>query len=235
MCGRFGQYNLTAKLLRKTFRIDHASSELFTSYNIAPTDKALTVGDNPETEERSAQYLRWGLIPFWVDDPADFDPDLINARMETASEKNSFRKPFHNQRCIVPANGFYEWKPTDNGKQPYWIHPSNGGELFGFAGLWDTWSDEPSGDLIQSFTILTRDANDKIGELHDRMPVILDPDHYDAWLDSERSDTDDLMELLAEYPSDHVDFHPVSKAVNNPTFDEPDCIEPNKERSTDGS
>lgn len=228
MCGRFGQYNISAVLLRKSFRIDHAPNEIVTSFNIAPTDEALTIGDNPETDERNAVYLRWGLIPSWVEDPEDFDPDLINARMETAPEKNSFRKPFHGQRCIIPANGFYEWKPTDNGKQPYWVHP-NPEELFGFAGLWDTWTDEDTGESIRSFTILTEDANEKIKELHDRMPVILDPDHYDDWLDPDRSDTDELVDLLDKFPADRVGFHPVSKAVNNPTYDQPGCVKPEYE------
>jgi putative SOS response-associated peptidase YedK len=225
MCGRFGQYNITAELLRKTFRIDHAPNELVSSYNIAPTDEVLTVGDNPETGERNAEYLRWGLIPFWVDDPAEFDLDLINARMETAPEKNSFKKPFHSQRCIIPASGFYEWKPTDNGKHPYWIHPTED-ELFGFAGLWDSWTDDNRVETIQSFTILTRDANDMLEKLHDRMPVIIDPENYDEWLDPERSGTDELQGFLDEYPSDQVDFHPVTKAINNPTYDEEDCVEP---------
>lgn len=229
MCGRFGQYNISAQLLRKSFRIDNDPS-LLSSYNIAPTDEALTVGENPEENQRTAQYLRWGLIPFWVDDPDKFDPDLINARMETAPEKNSFRKPFHSQRCIIPANGFYEWTPTDNGKQPYWIHPRQD-ELFGFAGLWDTWKDDETGKSVQSFTILTRDANDAIEELHDRMPVILDPDDYGRWLDSERTEREELEDLLGEFPSDRVDFYPVSKSVNNPTYDRKECIKPVSEGS----
>lgn len=223
MCGRFGQYNLTVQLLRRTFRIDN-DPDLSPHYNLAPTQEALTVGENPRDDRRTAQYLRWGLIPSWVDDPEDFEPDLINARMETAAEKNSFRKPFHRQRCVVPARGFYEWKPTGEGKQPYWIHPEDD-PLFGFAGLWDVWTDEDGEDL-RSFTILTRDASEDLEELHDRMPVILNPDTYDAWLDPDRQKTGELQALLNEDSGVAIDFHPVSKAINNPDFDEPDCVEP---------
>lgn len=223
MCGRFGQYNISFDLLQETFRIVN-EQHVESSYNVAPTDKALTVGENPETADRTAQYLRWGLIPFWSDGPDNFDSDLINARVETAHEKPAFRKQFHERRCIVPIDGFYEWKPTNGSKQPYWIHPATD-ELFGLAGLWDTWSDGDDGSL-QSFTILTREANDKIGELHDRMPVILDPETYDDWLDITITETDEILSIVNEFPSEKIDFHPVSKAVNNPSYDEEECVQP---------
>lgn len=225
MCGRFGQYNLTAELLQKTFRIDHAPNELVSSFNLAPSQEALSIGENPGTEERNASYLRWGLIPFWVDDPDDFTANLINARAETVESKNSFRKPFSSQRCIIPVNGFYEWKPTEDGKQPYWVYPSDN-EVFGFAGLWDVWSDDETDDSIKSFTIITTEANEKMEDVHDRMPVILDEDEYDEWLNPENDNKDNLKSLLDPVESETIQMHPVSKSVNNPSYDQEQCLEP---------
>lgn len=224
MCGRFGQYNLSYELLRRMFRIVN-EPELTSSYNIAPSREALTVGENPRDDRRTAQHLRWGLVPSWVDDPEEFNANLINARVETAHRKNSFRKPFHQQRCVVPARGFYEWKSTESGKQPYWIEPGNE-ELFGFAGLWDVWTGEDEEENLRTFTILTREANDKLIELHDRMPVVLNPDQYDTWLDPDYEKTDELKSLVNEEYKGSIDFAPVSTAVNNPEYDEPECVEP---------
>ncbi len=224
MCGRFGQYNLSYELLRRVFRIDN-EPDLTSTYNIAPSREALIVGENPQDDRRSAQYLRWGLIPSWVDDPKEFDLNLINARAETVHRKNSFRKPFHRQRCVVPARGFYEWKSTESGKQPYWIQPE-GEDLFGFAGLWDVWIDEDEEESVRSFTILTREVNDELAELHDRMPVILNSDRYDDWLDPDRHKTGELQSMTKEGYEGSIDYYPVSPAVNNPEFDEPECVEP---------
>lgn len=224
MCGRFGQYNLPVETIRKIFQLTEIP-ELQLSYNVAPTDDALTIGTNPDSDNRSAQYLRWGLIPFWSDGPDHFSSDLINARAETVAEKPAFRKQLYSQRCVVPINGFYEWKETGDGKQPYWIYPSST-DFFGLAGLWDAWSDDESDKTVHSFTIITTDANEKMNDLHDRMPVILSENEYDTWLDTDEDDLETLEQLLDPSDNDAIDFHQVSKVVNNPSYDEEKCVEP---------
>lgn len=193
-------------------------------YNIAPTQQVSCVRPS-EDGRRQWSMLRWGLIPSWADDPA-IGNRMINARSETVHEKPSFKKAFVSRRCLIPADGYYEWMKTSGGKQPYLIERSDGGVL-ALAGLWErnrkiAGEDQP----IESFTILTTSANDTTRSIHDRMPVILDTDGQSTWLDGNLSDPDQLRSLLRPAPNDLLKTFPVSKIVNSPRNDVPECIQP---------
>ena len=219
MCGR---YTLTTPVekLAEEFGFDDSSVELPPSYNVAPTQGVAAVLE--EDGRRRLEVLRWGLIPPWANDP-QIGSRMINARAETAPEKPSFRRAFRERRCLIPADGFYEWKRMNGGKQPYYIHMREG-RPFAFAGLWESWKDD-GGPEIRSCTILTTKPNTLAGEIHDRMPVILPTGAYDVWLDPE-ADRDELYGLLAPYPEDEMDAYPVSRFVNSPSNNDPRCIEP---------
>jgi putative SOS response-associated peptidase YedK len=194
MCGRFSQAQI-AELDREVFRLLEMPA-LEPRYNIAPTQDVAVVRER-RNGERVLQLLRWGLIPSWAKDPA-LGNRMINARAETLAVKPAFKRPFARQRCIVPADGFYEWKRTGGAKQPYYIRREDGGPM-AFAGLWDRWRSD--GDAtVDSFTIVTTTPNDLVAPIHNRMPAILLPDGYDMWLDSENRDVDDLSSLLGPYP-----------------------------------
>jgi putative SOS response-associated peptidase YedK len=219
MCGR---YTLTTPVekLAEEFGFDSSSIQLPPNYNVAPTQGVAAVLE--ENGQRQLEVLKWGLIPPWADDP-QVGSRMINARAETASEKPSFRRAFRERRCLIPADGFYEWKRMNGGKQPYYIHMKEG-RPFAFAGLWESWK-EDGGPEIRSCTILTTKPNALAGEIHDRMPVILPTGSYDVWLDRE-SDRDELYGLLAPYPEDEMEAYPVSRFVNSPSNNDPRCIEP---------
>ena len=172
--------------------------------------------------ERRLELLRWGLIPAWADDPA-IGSRMINARSETAAEKPSFRRAFKERRCLIAADGFYEWQKTNGGKQPYHLRMRDG-RPFAFAGLWESWKEDGEGE-IRSCTILTTDANDLVGEVHHRMPVILPPEIYDLWLDPTVREAEQLLSLLIPYPPEDMEAYPVSRRVNNPSNNEPSCVE----------
>src|ERR671916_3384872 len=167
MCGRY-TLSTPAGRLAEEFRLDDAV-EIPPSYNVAPTQQVATV---LEEEGRHLEMLRWGLVPSWADDPG-IGARMINARSETAAEKPSFRSAFRERRCLIPADGFYEWKRENGAKQPYYFHMQEG-RPFAFAGLWESWNREGE---IRSCAILTTQANDVVGEIHERMPVILPRDH----------------------------------------------------------
>ncbi|MDP8952934.1 MAG: SOS response-associated peptidase [Actinomycetota bacterium] len=190
------------------------------SYNVAPTQEVAAV--LVEGGERRLEMLRWGLIPSWADEP-QIGSRMINARSETVSEKPSFRGAFRKRRCLIPADGFYEWQRTDNGKQPYHIHARDGSP-FAFAGLWESWSGDEG--EIRSCTILTTEANEVVGEVHHRMPVIVAPEDYETWLDPDLHDADWLAPLLTPYPSEALEAYPVSRFVNNPSNNDERCVEP---------
>jgi putative SOS response-associated peptidase YedK len=219
MCGR---YTLTAPVesLAEEFGFDASSVDLPPNYNVAPTQGVAAVLSGGG--ERRLEVLRWGLIPPWADDP-QIGSRMINARAETAPEKPSFRRAFRERRCLIPADGFYEWKRTNGAKQPYYIHMKEG-HPFAFAGLWESWKDD-DGPEIRSCTILTTGPNALVGEIHDRMPVILPVGSYGAWLDPE-ADRDELYGLLAPYLEDEMEAYPVSRFVNSPSNNDPRCIEP---------
>jgi putative SOS response-associated peptidase YedK len=219
MCGRYTLKTPVEKLAEE-FGFEATSVELPPNYNVAPTQQVAAVLE--EGGERRLEMLRWGLIPSWADDPG-IGSRMINARAETAPEKPSFRRAFRGQRCLIPADGFYEWKRTNGSKQPYYIRMEEG-RPFAFAGLWESWK-EDGGPEIRSCTILTTKPNALAAEIHDRMPVILPSGSYDVWLDPE-AERDELYGLLASYPEDEMEAYPVSRFVNSPQNNDPRCIEP---------
>ena len=176
--------------------------------------------------------LRWGLIPSWAQDPA-MGMKLINARAETAAEKPSFRKPFRERRCLVLADGYYEWKREGARKQPYYIR-LNSERPFAFAGLWDRWNDK-AGKTIESCAILTTTPNERLASIHDRMPVILPPVAYEPWLDPGLQDATRLVPFLMSYPADAMIAVPVSRLVNDPRVDDARCLEALDEPSSGGA
>ena len=220
MCGRYTLRTPVEKLAEE-FSFDASSMELPPNYNVAPTQEVAAVLS--EGDKRRLEMLRWGLIPPWADDP-QIGSRMINARAETAPGKPSFRKAFRERRCLIPADGFYEWKRTNGSKQPYFIHMKEG-RPFAFAGLWENWNDNGGGPAIRFCTILTTGPNALVGAIHDRMPVILPPGSYDTWLDPE-AQRDELDALLAPYPEDETEAYPVSRFVNSPSNNDPRCVEP---------
>ena len=219
MCGRY-TLKTPVEELAEEFGFEASSVELPPNYNVAPTQQVAAVLE--EGDERRLEVLRWGLIPSWADDPG-IGSRMINARAETAPEKPSFRRAFRERRCLIPADGFYEWQRTNGAKQPYYIRMKEG-HPFAFAGLWESWKDD-DGPEVRSCTILTTKPNALTAEIHDRMPVILPPGSYDAWLDPE-AERDELYGLLAPYPEDEMEAYPVSRFVNSPSNNDPRCIEP---------
>ena len=191
-------------------------------YNIAPSQNSPTL--MVKEDRRVLVMMRWGLVPFWAKEPS-IGYKMINAKSETLSEKPSFRKPFKEKRCLVLADGFYEWEKTDKkNKVPYRFILKNR-QPFAFAGLWDVWK-TPEGDTLLSFTIITTRANELMERIHDRMPVILNEKDEAKWLDPEFKDTDKLSSLLQPYPSEQMVAYKVSTIVNSPKNDTPSCIEP---------
>lgn len=217
MCGRYTLATPVGRLAEE-FGFDSSSTEFRTSYNVAPTRQVPVV--LAEGGKRRLEMLRWGLVPSWADDPG-IGARMINARSETAPEKPSFRRAFRDRRCLIPADGFYEWKRENGGKQPYYFR-MQGGRPFAFAGLWESWTKDGE---IRSCAILTTAANEVVAGIHERMPVILPSRHYEAWLDPE-AERDELTDLLVPYPGDDLETYPVSRFVNSPGNDDPRCIEP---------
>ncbi|MCT7949933.1 SOS response-associated peptidase [Ancylothrix sp. C2] len=220
MCGR---YTLT-RLAEDVGRIVQASinSNLKPRYNIAPTQPVATILQPKSGKERELRILHWGLIPSWAKDES-MSARMINARAETVAEKPSFRSAFKRRRCLVVADGFYEWQTQGKKKQPFYFKLKNG-EIFGFAGLWEHW--EKDGNVVESCTIITTNANDLMQPIHDRMPVILHPKDYDLWLDPDQEKVDVLQGLLQPYSQEEMTAYPVSTIVNKPANDSPECVEP---------
>lgn len=220
MCGRFTLAS-PVQALAAQFNLPEVPA-LEPRYNIAPTQAVAAVRAAGEATLRELALLHWGLIPFWAKDP-EVGARLINARSETVAEKPAFREAFRRRRCLVLADGFYEWQKQDGGKQPFYVR-MNDGRPFAFAGLWEHWNG-PEG-VIESCTLLTTQPNDVMRPLHNRMPVILELKDYDLWLDPGIRQTDLLLPLLCPYsPAEMVAF-PVSRRVNSPDNDDPQCIVP---------
>jgi putative SOS response-associated peptidase YedK len=219
MCGRFTLI-LEPSELQEDLNLGSMPAGLQPRYNVAPTQPIATVND-PAT--RAVELMRWGLIPSWAKD-ASIGSRLINARSETLVEKPSFRNAFAHRRCLVLADGFYEWfhptGKTDKG-QPYFFRLSEA-EPFAFAGLWDLWR-SPEGEAIQSCTIITCPANDLVGRYHERMPAILDASQIWRWMDP-NAGLPALQTMLQPYPAEKMTAYPVSAKINNPAYDAPDCI-----------
>jgi putative SOS response-associated peptidase YedK len=192
-------------------------------YNLAPTQEAAVVRVPAPGAPRHLDFLRWGLVPYWADDPK-IGNRMINARSEGVADKPAYRWSFRKQRCLIPTDGFYEWKKEGKLKQPYHIRRKDR-RPFAFAGLWARWKPkEGDGQLLDTFTILTTDSNELIRPLHDRMPVILAPESFDLWLDPAVDDRARLQELLVPYDGSVMETVPVSRVVNSPAYDGPDCI-----------
>jgi putative SOS response-associated peptidase YedK len=221
MCGRFTLFEAD-KILSKEFGIS-GIPPLSSRYNIAPSQPVAAVRTTAAASGREIAFLRWGLIPSWSKDPA-IGNRLINARAETAGEKSSFRNAFRRHRCLIPANGFYEWQRQERGKQPYFIRMRDG-RIFAFAGLWDRW-ESPDEGVIETCTILTTAANTVLAPIHDRMPVILPQTNYARWLDPALKDVDSLSPLLVPFPPEDMLAIPVSHRVNAPSNDDEKCIDP---------
>jgi putative SOS response-associated peptidase YedK len=209
MCGRFTLRTPTEKLAQ-AFEVDEVLT-VEARYNIAPTQNVL--GVRQTADHREATNFRWGLIPSWAKD-ASMGARLINARSETVTEKPAFREAFKRRRCIIPADGFYEWQRTESKKQPYYFFMKDE-RPFGFAGLWERWKDT-DGDAVESCSILTTEANELLKHFHDRMPVILHPDDYGLWLNDDVREVDSLKELLQPYTASEMRAYPVSTLVNSP-------------------
>jgi putative SOS response-associated peptidase YedK len=225
MCGRFALIASTEMLLEQ-FALSPAAvpttPSLFPRYNIAPTQAVAAIRLALGSGVRELAFFRWGLIPSWSKD-IKIGSRLINARSETVREKASFRVAFKRRRCLIPADGFYEWQRQGNKKQPMYIH-SNEHVPFGLAGLWETWH-AADGSAIDSCTILTTEPNELMQPIHNRMPVIIDRPDYDLWLHPDPS-PDAGLHLLRPYPASRMVAYPVSTAVNNPSNDDPQCIVP---------
>jgi putative SOS response-associated peptidase YedK len=207
--------------LLSRFKVGRAPSSIHPLYNIAPTQNAPVILNDGD---RIMEELRWGLIPSWAKDPA-IGNKLINARAETLSEKASFKRPFQARRCLVPADGFYEWRftRTSKGKIPMRIRLKSQ-EPFAMAGLWERWKDA-EGKELRTFTIITTEANEALQPIHNRMPVILKAKDEEAWLDPKAA-SKHLTVLLAPYPAEEMEEYEVSKLINNAAFNSPDCFTP---------
>lgn len=220
MCGRFSLFD-SIEFLSKEFGAP-VLSDLVPRYNIAPTRQVAAVRRRPGGGEREFVLLRWGLIPSWAKD-ASIGAGMINARSETAPEKPAFRASFRRRRCLVPANGFFEWQKQGRVKQPYYIRLRER-RVMAIAGLWDRW-EGAEGAPVESCTLLTTDANDLIAPLHERMPVIISPEDYDLWLDPEVQDPAALRPLLVPCPPADMTAHPVSRRVNDPSVDDASLLD----------
>lgn len=226
MCGRFALMTSTEQLAQLFDVPETAVAALppaVPRYNIAPTQPVAAIRLN-ETGGREFTFFHWGLIPSWAKD-VKIGSRMINARSETVTEKPSFRAAFKRRRCLIPADGFYEWQKQDGGKQPMFVRPATGEERpFALAGLWEVWRD-PDGSALQSCTILTTTPNELMAPIHNRMPVIIEPEDYDLWLHPE-PDPEQALHLLRPYPAEKMTAYPVSTVVNNPRNDVPECVQP---------
>lgn len=248
MCGRYASSRRPEDLVEE-FQIDEnrVQEALTPDYNVAPTKSVYAVLERPgrpaegEDDEsqpaaRQLRLLTWGLVPFWAKDPA-IGNRMINARMETVTEKPAFRRAFAARRCLLPADGYYEWYTTSQKtkagrplKQPFFIHPADGGVL-AMAGLYDIWRDPSRADddpdrFRWTCTVLTTTAEDQLGRIHDRMPLLVEPERYDAWLDPAVSSADDLRALLVPAAPGRLEAFPVSTRVNNVRNNGPDLVDP---------
>ncbi len=217
MCGRFARIN-TAKEIKEIFNLDQIEVELGPSYNIAPTQDVAVIIENGSS---ILTAMRWGLIPFWAKDIV-IGSKLINARAETIDEKPSFKYSFQKRRCLIVANGFYEWQKRATKKFPYFIHLKDN-KPFYFAGIYDNWK-SPDGDKITSCSIITTDASKDIKSIHPRMPVILSDKDFSVWFMN--SDITVLKQLLVPYTKNDLDFYEVSPDVNSPGHNYSALIEP---------
>jgi putative SOS response-associated peptidase YedK len=247
MCGRYASSRRPSDLIEE-FEVvaDRTAAPLEPDFNVAPTKEVYAVLERPprtangsksaEPPERQLRVLRWGLVPSWAKDPA-IGNRMINARMETVAEKPAYRRAFASRRCLLPADGYFEWYPTDEKtksgkprKQPFFIRPKDGGVL-AMAGLYEIWKDPTRDeDDPEAFrwtcTVLTTEAEDTLGRIHDRMPLMVEPDRWASWLDAGMSGKDDLLSLLVPAAPGRLEAFPVSRAVGNVKNNGPTLVEP---------
>jgi putative SOS response-associated peptidase YedK len=222
MCGRFVQTQ-EAENYGAYFSVDVIQTdELLRSWNVAPTKRVYAVAEHDR--ERQLGTFSWGLIPFWAKDRT-IGARLINARVETTGAKPAFRDSFAARRCIVPADGFYEWESKDRGRLPHYFYATDRTPL-ALAGLWASWNDPESGEKVRTCTIVTGKPSDVVSPIHDRMPVILAEPAWDAWLDPDNRDTEAINDLVASLPVPDLSEHAVSTLVNRVANDIPDLIAP---------
>ncbi|HET6692949.1 MAG TPA: SOS response-associated peptidase [Pedococcus sp.] len=243
MCGRYASSRRPEDLVEE-FEIDRSEvkESLAPDYNVAPTKEVYAVVERPPSSDkerppqRQLRVLTWGLVPFWAKDPS-IGNKMINARMETVTEKPAFRRAFASRRCLLPADGYYEWYATEQRtkagkplKQPFFIHPRDG-SVMAMAGLYEIWRDPTRDDddpqrFRWTCTVLTTSAEDDLGHIHDRMPLLVERERYGAWLDPTRSDPEVLTELLVPAAPGRLEAYPVSTMVNSVKNNGPDLLEP---------
>ncbi|GAB6910162.1 SOS response-associated peptidase [Desulfosarcina cetonica] len=221
MCGRFVGFT-SLKALKEQFPIDVTNVDVVASYNVAPSQEILAIA-RYEGENHLVRFY-WGLVPAWAKD-VSIGNKLINARSETVATKPSFRNAFKRRRCIIPADGFYEWKKTKGGKQPVFLTLPDG-KPFAFAGLWETWHDKENKTAYKSCTIITREASASMAPIHNRMPVILKPAAFDAWLNTRNQDIELLQGIIQNQIHTELVNVPISNRVNSVRNNGPENIRP---------
>jgi putative SOS response-associated peptidase YedK len=220
MCGRF-TLHAPESLIREVFHLEQtALLGLQRRFNIAPSQQVPII--RASGTHRKMLMARWGLVPHWSKEPKT-EYSTINARIESVTEKPAYRTAFKRQRCLIPADGFYEWKRVNGNKMPHYIRMRDG-DVFALAGLWDRW--EGDGEVLESCSIIVMPANEVMKSLHERMPAIIAPAHYDLWLDSRITDKTEIMDYLSSAPSSQLVTYPISPWVNSPKHDDPRCIRP---------
>ncbi len=243
MCGRYASSRRPEDLVEE-FEIDkvEVAEPLPPDYNVAPTKQVYAVVQRPAdpqgehgASERQLRSVRWGLVPFWAKDPS-IGNKMINARMETVHEKPAYRRPFASRRCLLPADGYFEWYATEQKtkagkpvKQPFFIHPADGGVL-AMAGLYEVWRDKTRDDddpqrFLWSCTVITTSAEDSVGHIHDRMPLMVERDRWASWLDPSVDDPDTLKQLLVPAAPGRLEAYPVSTAVNSVRNNGPELLD----------
>ena len=226
MCGRYTLRRSVKDIVQRFFVTEVATDSFgdvgseIARYNIAPSQPIAVITEN---SPRVLEMMRWGLVPSWASDPS-IGNRLLNARAETLAEKPSFRSALTRRRCIIPADGFYEWKTVGKKKQPYRIH-RNDDALFAFAGLWEEWT-SPDGSPLRTCTIVTVEANELMTDIHGRMPAILRAEDEARWLDRSEKSVPNLLSLLVPYPDDDIEAYTVSTLVNSAANEDPACVTP---------
>lgn len=220
MCGRF-TLNTSAKIIAEFFKLSEVP-DIKPRYNIAPTQSVATVTVEREKMQRQFQFMRWGLIPSWAKD-MKIGSHTINARSETVAEKPAFRSAIKHRRCLIIADGFYEWQPQGKKKQPYYFQMGNN-EPFAIASLWENWR-SPEAENVVSCSIITTAANETVQPVHDRMPVILPEDVWEQWLDPSINNSQQVLPLLKPYSSAAMKANAVSTIVNSPARESSECIQ----------
>jgi putative SOS response-associated peptidase YedK len=234
MCGRYTSTSSTTELAAAFAVEEIRTEELPLRYNVAPTQPVYAVAERRPSESegpprRQLGAFRWGLVPAWAKNPS-VGARMINARAETVATKSAYRDAILRRRCLIPADGFYEWQLREDGhgrrlKVPHLIRHRDGTPL-AFAGLWDVWRGDPSGEPLRSCVIVTTAANRLLAPIHDRMPVVLPPDVWDRWLDRNNHDWNELRQLLIPAPASDFDIYPVGNLVNNVANDGPELVVP---------